>query len=89
MNILRLLTILFLVPLLILSISFPVTAEGSLTQGASTPAPDPATPELSDDGTTVTGEFFVALFAIVTFTCISIMVLVVLLWFLNNRRQSR
>ena len=66
----------------------PITPEVELAQADSTPVPATPTPDYSGDGTTISGNFFTALFAVGGFTCCSMLVLIALIWFLNNRRQS-
>lgn len=64
------------------------TPEAVLAQTLFTPTPlRPAT----DDGnvsTTISPNFYTALFGVAGFTCFSIILLIGLLWFLNKRRQA-
>lgn len=69
-------------------ISFPAAAGSTLAQVGVTATIPPTAPANIGEGTTISGNFYTALLNVVGFTCVSILLLIAVIWFLNNRKQS-
>lgn len=88
-HIIKLIALFSIILVLFTLISSSVAASGSLPQAEATATLPPSTPVDFGEGTTISGNFYTALLNVVGFTCISILLLVAVLWFLNNRRRPK